>query len=214
MSMTSGAPTSMRGQARVRQPGPRPARGRQHGPHRSRPAPLTRPGRGGRSPATLSGPRRPARRRRVRRAAARSRPDSPRPALARPTRSSTTFAGSCTAVGRRHRVCALDNDRSTPDRPNRLSVNNSPPACDTIFDPRVRGRTRIEPTTLAHLEGAPDLARIRASTTRIPDAQEHLSAVQHALRRHHPRKPRVRTSKRRQGTSYRELKGGDDLYST
>ena len=41
-------------------------------------------------------------------------------------------------------------------------------------------RTRVQPTTLAHLKGAPDLARTRPSTSHILAAQGHLSAVQHA----------------------------------
>ncbi len=122
--------------------------------------------------ATPSDPTPPGRRRRARRAGARYRRGrSPRsPSVT--ARSSTIFAGSWRVPVPPARQCA----RQSPPSPTArmVSVSSSPPTGlrHHIRPGPVHGRARAEPTTLAHLEGAPELART---------AQGHFSAVQHTF---------------------------------
>ena len=60
-------------------------------------------------------------------------------------RSSSTFAGSCTAVGRRQRASPADSAQSRPDA-RIVAVSSAPPACETTPRPapltRMGGNTR------------------------------------------------------------------------
>ena len=118
-----------------------------------------RPGRVGgeqrRSCATRSGRTRPGRRRRARTCStAMSARQSP-PSASVTARSSSTFAGSCTARGARHGSQRPAEQPVQPAHPGRLQQRDPTGLRHDPARRRVDLDSRIQPGTLLHLEGAP-----------------------------------------------------------
>jgi hypothetical protein len=104
--------------------------------------------------------------------------------------ATSTFAGSCVAVGARHDVSASDNPVSSPDT-RTVSVSSSLPADDTTPRPAVStttdGYTPVGFTAKVLL----GTGSIRPSTSPILPAQEHFPICGHPTDDHPGESPRL-----------------------